>query len=330
MTIFTAGSRHNTHAARNPAVDRHSGSNVDTVSLPRRLQLALESSPPDDYREAITTLLDVYALHLAPLDELGGAEQWQHHPRVSELKLQLEARFRDRLDEGPAHPADEDAGGVMRRLAHRELVPPLYDWLAEEATVEELVDFISIEGGPDANFDDLVALCQIGLRGTPKLTLGWNYWDEMGRGELSAVHTELHHKMVDALGVRSVPVSELPLAALERSALNGYLATNRALHPEMIGGLGMIECQAGPRCRKVVTAMRRLDLPDDALAFYAEHATADPHHGKDWIDHAIQPLAAQHPTWLPRITTGARWRLRVNQHFFTAMSKRYGLERRAG
>ena len=34
-------------------------------------------------------------------------------------------------------------------------------------TAADLVDFLALEGGPDADFDDLVALCQIGLRGSP-------------------------------------------------------------------------------------------------------------------------------------------------------------------
>src|SRR4029077_2119294 len=106
--------------------------------------------------------------------------------------------------------------------------------------------FLALEGGPDADFDDLVAMCQIGLSGLPKLTLAANYWDEMGRGSLAHVHTELHHDMVTALGVRAIPTDHLPLEVLERRALNGYLATTRALQPEMLGSLGLLEAQAGP------------------------------------------------------------------------------------
>jgi len=42
----------------------------------------------------------------------------------------------------------------------------------------------------------------------------------------------------------------------------------------------MIECQAGPRCRRVVAAMRRLDVPEAALPFYAEHAGAEAANGR--------------------------------------------------
>lgn len=299
-------------------------------SLSVRVERMLREHPDAyDHRTAMAALLDVYALHLAPLDELDGAERWQHHPRVAALKTRLEARLRARLDDDGTPERVGDAADAMRHLAHDEMMPPIYDWLAESATRDELVEFISHEGGPDADFDDLVALGQVGLRGLPKLTLGANYWDEMGRGELTAVHTDLHARMADALGVRSVPVDELPVAALERKALNGYLATNRALQPEMLGSLGLLECQAGPRCRRVVQAMRRVGVPADALPFYEEHATADPRHGKNWLEGAVTPLARARPDWGPRIVTGAAWRATVNRWFFTTMEQRFGLARHA-
>jgi hypothetical protein len=302
---------------------------VDEDVLTARLRDSLHRElGTTDRHDAMATLLDVHALHLAPLEDLGGAECWQHDPRVAALKRRLETTLRAQLDADRAPPLDADPADAMRRLAHDHMVPPIYDWLADEASLDELVEFISLEGGPDADFDDLVAICQVGLRGLPKVTLGANYWDEMGRGDLSAVHTELHHRMAGALGVRAMPVDELPIEALERKALNGYLATNRALQPEMIGSLGMIECQAGPRCRRVVAAMRRLDVPEAALPFYAEHAAADPHHGKDWLDAAVTPLVAEHPDWGPRILTGAWWRVSVNRRFFQAMERRFVPEQR--
>ena len=92
----------------------------------------------------------------------------------------------------------------------------------------------------------------------------------------------------------------------------------------MLGSLGLLEVQAGPRCRRVVSALRRLDVPAAALPFYEEHATADPRHGKDWIDGALAPVVVDHPEWAPQILRGARWRAVVNRRFFDAMSTRFG------
>jgi hypothetical protein len=181
------------------------------------------------------------------------------------------------------------------------------------------VEFLSLEGGPDGGFDDLVAACQIGLDGEAKLELARNYWDEMGNGDLARVHTELHRKLSRALDLRCPPRQHQPIEALERSVVTGLLATNRWLQPEMLGALGLLELQAGPRCRKVVAALERIGAGDDALDFYVEHATIDPRHGKDWVDKAIAPLEAD-PRWATGIVRGARWRSIVNAGFFAAMS----------
>jgi len=107
-----------------------------------------------------------------------------------ELKGRLEKPLIEGLDEacgwGPATP--DDVCIAMRRVARRS-DDSIYEWLATSADWDQLVAFLAVEGGPDAVFDDLVALCQVGLRGAPKLTLGANYWDEMGRGDPAGVHT---------------------------------------------------------------------------------------------------------------------------------------------
>jgi hypothetical protein len=306
---------------------------VDASILDQDLRRAIEAGPDEisrwPARDVVTSMLALHALHLEPIERLRGAEEWQHHPDVAVVKGRLEERFRARLEGECPTTSSRDVAEDFRRLAHVDLVPPVYEWLADAADRDDLVEFVALEGGPDADFDDLVAICQVGLSGRPKVTLGANYWDEMGRGELADVHTELHHRMTRALDVPAIPRAELPLEALERKALNGYLATNRSLQPELLGSLGLLECQAGPRCRRVVAAMRRLDVPAGALPFYEEHAVADPRHGKEWIEHAIVPLVERRPDWGPRILRGAWWRATVNRRFFAAMEQRFGLVRTA-
>jgi hypothetical protein len=265
----------------------------------------------------------VHDLHTAPVDDLGGTERWQHHPAVAALKWRLEEAFVAELEAGeqPA-PRSSDPAAAMRALAASDLVPPVYEWLAEAADFDELVDYLTLEGGPDGGFDDLVALCQVGLTGEPKLEMARNYWDEMGNGTLAAVHTQLHHDLGQALGMRALPRDRQPVEALARTALGGVLATNRRFQPEMVGALGLIELQAGPRCRKVVKALRRLDAPEAAFPFYEEHAVVDPRHGKDWLDNVIAPLSGE-ARWDEGMVRGARWRSLVNARFFAAMEARF-------
>ncbi|HSP03373.1 MAG TPA: iron-containing redox enzyme family protein [Acidimicrobiales bacterium] len=286
---------------------------------------ALADAQPVDERDRLLTLQVIHDLHVGDIDRVGDAVRWQHHPAVAALKTHLEQDVLAELDamiEGDATDGDDDAVATMRVIARQDLVPRIYEWVAADATWDGLVDFLALEGGPDAGFDDLVAACQIGLRGEPKLELARNYWDEMGRGELDEIHTELHHDLCEAIDMPHVPRSELPTSALLRSSLGGILATNRVLQPEMVGALGLLELQAGPRCRQVVKAFDRLDAPAGAYPFYVEHRDVDPHHGKAWLDNAIAPLAGD-PRWAAGMVRGARWRSAANAVFFADMAERF-------
>lgn len=299
---------------------------LDTALLAGAPLDDLTAASPIDRRDALLTLLAIHDLHTAPIDRLGARVRWQHHPAIATLKWRLEAQFLAWLetkDETADWGLSTDAVASLRALGARGLVPDVYTWLADEADLDGVVAFLTFEGGPDGGFDDLVAAGQIGLEGEAKVELARNYWDEMGNGSLAAVHTELHHRLVAALGITSVPRSRQPLESLERAALGTLLATNRHLQPEMVGALGLIELQAGPRCRKVVKALKRVEAPADALPFYEEHAEADPRHGKDWIDHVIATLGTD-PTWEAGMIRGARWRSIINERFFGAMARRFG------
>lgn len=288
-----------------------------------------------DEHDELVTLLAIHDLWMAPVFTLGGKERFQLHPQVVAVKRSLEQRYLARLDDGarlldqtmPVGDGLGDATGgeddsevavaAMRRIAKADLVPSVYTWLAEEATWDQIVRFLALEGGPDAGFDDLVATAQVGIHGEAKVTLGANYWDEMGRGELADVHTVLHDQLVEATSMPRIPRADMPTEALHRIALGGVLATNRALQPELLGALGLIEMQAGPRCRAVIAALQRVGAPAGALPFYEEHAVADPRHGKEWLDHVVAPLAREHAGWGERMVQGALWRHQANDRFFS-------------
>ena len=297
---------------------------------------ALYGAQPNSRRDHFLTLLDIYDLHTAPLESLGERVRYQGHPVICDLKARLERPWLVELEEswstaGPlAQATDPDrVVSAMRAVAARDRLPAAYRWLAKEATYAEMVDFLALEGGPDGGFDDLVAVCQVGLSGSAKLELGKNYWDEMGQGDAAGVHTVLHQQMAAALDMPHVPRAVQPIEALERAALGGLLATNRWLQPEMLGALGLLELQAGPRCRLVLRAFDRVGAPAAAYPFYVEHADVDPVHGKDWMDKAIVPTVAAQPAWGPRIVKGAWWRSSLNLSFFAALHDELAAQRTA-
>jgi hypothetical protein len=321
-----------------PPMDTHANAVVPT-SLAARfdralardvLPASLATAEPVDRRDRALVLLRVHDLHTAPLEVVGDAVRHQHDPVVAALKTRLESAWLAELEAAwttawesgstDVEP-DDDVVRAMRAIAAQDRLPEAYRWLAEDASWDELVSFLALEGGPDGGFDDLVALCQVGLAGSAKLELGKNYWDEMGQGDPTGVHTVLHDRLVAALEMPRVPREEQPLEALERAALGGLLATNRRLQPEMVGALGLLELQAGPRCRLVLKAFDRLGAPEDAYPFYVEHAEVDPIHGRDWLEKAVGPLVEERPEWGPRVLKGAWWRSQLNLAFFSAVRR---------
>jgi heme oxygenase-like protein len=283
---------------------------------------ALADARPADRRDRFEALLHLYDLFTGPLSEVGEAARLTASPELALLKSRLEADWLAELEALPL-PADLDTEPVqaMRSLAARNRLPVVYRWLANDADREQVVHFLAVEGGPDSGFDDLVATCQIGLFGSPKMEMGQNYWDEMGNGSPADVHTTLHQRMAEALDMPRIPRSELPIEALERSALGGLLATNRWLQPEMIGALGMIELQAGPRCRLVLKGFDRVGMPKAAYPFYEVHAEVDPRHGQDWLDNVIAPLSDEQPAWRERMIRGAWWRAVTNAGLFDLLGE---------
>jgi hypothetical protein len=282
----------------------------------------LKGVEPGDSRDRVLTLLAIYDLHTAPLDRIGDRARWAAHPIVNDVKMRLETQWLQELG-AAAQPLMNalaaDPVRAMRALAAKDRLPAVYRWVGDEATLPELRTFLAIEGGPDGGFDDLVATCQVGLSGAPKMELARNYWDEMGNGDPADVHTDLHRRMAAVVEIPDLPREELPTPALQRAAFGGLLATNRWLQPEMIGALGLTELQAGPRCRLVLKAFERLAIPAEAHTFYQVHADVDPRHGKDWLDQAVAPLAQQQPSWAPRMIRGAAWRWLVNADLFDSL-----------
>jgi hypothetical protein len=294
-----------------------------TDPAPGTLVRAALDQPPSGRRERSLVLLDLYDLALAPVGEVGASARLLTDPRVTALKTGLEDAWLAQLDTTPA-PADLPVAPAeaLRSLATRDRLPQVYRWLAREADDQQIRQFLALEGGPDGGFDDLVALCQVGISGRPKMEMARNYWDEMGNGSAADVHTTLHQDMAAALDLPRIPRTQLPIEALERSALGGLLATNRWLQPEMIGALGLIELQAGPRCTLVLQALRRVGAPSAAVPFYQVHADVDPRHGKDWLDEVVGPWcdpAGPHAQLASRVVRGAWWRWTTNQAFFARM-----------
>ena len=161
------------------------------------------TTPPS----TINSLSEQTALNSFYLRELAEPSAYRmapiHHEytRTHRLEDEWNAYEESRLDKTrlPKNAAEFLKWYTRLHSTHRDEVSAFFTWLAEESTLEELSFYIAMEEQVDGRFDDVIALAQLGMTGDMKLALAENYWDEMGLGTLSEMHTVLFRKSAATL-----------------------------------------------------------------------------------------------------------------------------------
>lgn len=186
---------------------------------------------------------------------------------------------------------------------------PLHDWLAEDATLEEMRWFLQQEVAGEAGFDDLVAFTQVKLDPPQaKMELARNYWDEMGRGNQKGMHGPMLGVLAADLDLKP----EIETTVWESLALANTMAafaTTRRYAYHSVGALGVIELTAPARSAKTAQGLRRLGLSDRQRRYFDLHAVLDIKHSADWNREVLRPILATHPQAARYIAEGALMRL---------------------
>ena len=203
---------------------------------------------------------------------------------------------------------------------------PLFDYLAEHATLEQLRWFMQQEVAGEAGFDDLVALTQVRMPEQAKLELARNYWDEMGRGKAVAMHGPLLARLADALGLRASDTQRVVWEALAVGNVLAGLAYNRRYAFHALGALGAVELTAPTRAVKLVAGLERVGVTGEAVHYFRLHATIDVVHWNGWRDEVLAPVLAQHPHVARSIAEGALMRLAAGARSFDRYRREFSLE----
>ncbi|WP_178392160.1 iron-containing redox enzyme family protein [Burkholderia sp. SRS-W-2-2016] len=219
-----------------------------------------------------------------------------------------------------AMPTDGDAfvEWLKRTMSdHPAAVHTFYrEYLRDTADIDSLKVFLAQETTLDPRFDDILALMQVGTSGAEKMEIAKNYYDEMGCGEETGVHTYLFSKTLDALGIDTQYVNG---ALLPDSRVSGNLSACLVLSPrhhyKAIGYFGVTEYLAPRRFKDLVAGWRRLGLPEDGIAYHDLHIRIDAIHGRAWLDNVIRPLVDRDPRVAREIALGALIRLNSSARY---------------
>lgn len=285
-----------------------------------------------DDRRAELDELDDEALHrdlahwnherLAPA---APCPNWRSQLEREQLMRRREGEWIEqfRLEIAPrAQAAPRDAQGFAAWFRELEQTgpgqhDPLFDWLADEATAEEMNWFLTQEAAGEAGFDDLVAMSQVKVPDEAKLELARNYWDEMGRGNPLGMHGPMLARAVEALALEpSIEGTAWPSLALANT-LTAFATTRRyAWHA--IGALGVVELTAPGRVARVGEGLRRLGHPPVVRKYFDLHAVLDVRHAQDWIANVLIPLVTEDPGRAVWLAEGALMRLTCGERCFDA------------
>ena len=228
--------------------------------------------------------------------------------------------------EAPADPDGFVAWFESLRTSGPGQGDPLFPWLAERATLDEMRWFLAQELAGEAGFDDLVALTQVRMPVQAKLELARNYWDEMGRGRRAAMHGPLLADLARALSAEAIPEKTV-WESLALANLMVALALDRRFAYHAIGALGVIELTAPGRVAQVDRGLARLRVSKPARRYFTLHATLDLAHSAAWNREVLRPLVAEEPRAARAMAEGALMRLRAGERCFERYRSELGLSR---
>jgi hypothetical protein len=203
---------------------------------------------------------------------------------------------------------------------------PLFPWLANKATLQEMRWFLTQEAAGEAGFDDLVAMAQVKLPNQPKLEMARNYWDEMGRGHERGMHGPMLSAVVHDLDLEPT-IENTIWQSLALANLMVGLATNRRYAYHAIGALGVIELTAPTRVGLVNEGLARLDIPFETRKYFQLHATLDIEHSKAWNEEVLYPLVKSDHNIMQPLAEGALMRLACGASCFEQYRRHFGLPR---
>ncbi|MBI6943878.1 iron-containing redox enzyme family protein [Pseudomonas putida] len=214
---------------------------------------------------------------------------------------------------------------VMYEKKINEDIRFFVDFMRHRANAEQVAYYICMEELVDGSFDDLMAVAQLGMPIRCKMVAGENYWDEMGNGDFTAVHTTMFRTsssyMRDLLEKAGVSVEVPPLECLMNGNILLMWAVRREFNMRLIGAMGLVEGSAPVRFGATTAAMERLGLPKDVIAYHKAHISIDTRHSAAWYETVLQHYAAGGEDVVRELSLGVMIRYNVALRYYHYMYK---------
>ncbi|MEO7261980.1 MAG: iron-containing redox enzyme family protein [Jatrophihabitantaceae bacterium] len=251
--------------------------------------------------------------------ELG---EWSTPTRVAEIEAAWNSYEEARVPASALPSAAADFRDWYFDFAATHEYHGLCDYLRTQATLLDVGMFMLAEEKVDGRFDDIIALSQVGTTGITKMTIAENFWDEMGNGDPTGVHTDMFDHSTGWFRREVVEPSGVDLSVLEQpevynNAVNLLMyGLRRRYALRSLAGIGLLEQTAPARFGATVDASRRLGVPEDVVKYQVVHVHVDEDHGREWFDHVFMPILERDPQTVHEIALGVAIRGAVASEFY--------------
>ena len=262
-----------------------------------------------------------------------GCGRNQYHPFIMRIRNEIERSWETSessqvdvalADIPSAAPAFIE---FMRELCvSRSLTKhPLFTFLEDQSSYEQMVDFFLHEGLLILRFCDLMVLSLLGVDEEVREELAANFRDEVGNGNYQNRHTELFKRLLRHTGVKLPERGQLSEDLSEKLDWQGlagynlyvYFGLHRRNFFKFVGGMGVAEYMDPPQYTKILAGCRRVGLTDrHALAYYTGHAELDVEHGEAWFTNVISPLIRKYPEAKHEVAIGAIMRINTTSNYY--------------
>ena len=181
--------------------------------------------------------------------------------------------------------------------------------LRRDGTLAQLREYVALRSLYHLKEADPQAWVIPRLSGPAKAALVSVEHDEYGAGDPDRMHAHLFAEMMASLGLSTAYghyLDAAPATTLAEVNLMSLCGLHRRLRGALVGQFAAVELTSSPGSERLVRAMRRLDCPAAAIAFYDEHVEADAVHEQMVRHGVIAPLLAAEPALAGDVVFGVR------------------------
>lgn len=265
-----------------------------------------------------------YIEFFTPPEATGGLGPWETPPRIAAIESAW-----NRHEEARAFAVESVLPRTLVEfddwfftVAAEHEYHDLCSYLRHSASLLDIALFMLAEEKVDGRFDDIIALSQIGASGVTKMTIANNFWDEMGNGDYTFVHTDMFDHSAGWMRDNVVAKHDIDLAILEFAEVYSNAcemlayALRRQYLLRSLASIGLLEQTAPARFSATVDGSRRLGIPDHVVRYQEVHVGVDQEHGREWFNGVFKPIIEANPDTVSEISLGVLIRGNVASEFY--------------